>query len=620
MKKFFTLTLALMASICMWAADPDLTVTFDDATYANYIKAYTTEGITLTCYNNDDAAGNLQTAFKGNLDGHYYVDLGKSSTGYNHGSFLVEATLKIDSISIFWVPNNKNKDTNMGVVGWKDKATTTYGNTVDTLFTTTKYQIAADKTYAQAKWETLDFSKSSLQALAFSRKFPKNVFTYKGSKYSSNFGEGQTVCILGVKVWLHTGPTLKAIKIAGVDCDIIALNKEDQDTISGELPYGTVISDAIAAITSSNVTLGGSATSYQIADDKSKITVSDGTASKDYIFNLTVSTSASTDATLKSLSLNDVDVELEDDVYEYDVVLPYTTSVTVDYVANHASATASVDKSVAGKVTITVTAQAGNHQDYVVNYTIADAPKSLTRALFSNGFDAFIDTENKTVKAYYLAETATPTLETTEGDGEAAIVGNKIVVTAADSKTLEFDLTMEAVTPNTSVVAEGASAGTFTGTETWIKAGLHISAPSTGYTSNKYILRRQLKNSDSADDQRVIAGWVRAYFFVGNASSFELTQGSNKGIKYAVDGGEYSASTDATSISIPLEAGNHMIEVVTTQNNGNCELTAPKLVERIATALNNTEASAKAVKRLENGQLIIEKNGVRYNAMGQTIR
>lgn len=39
-----------------------------------------------------------------------------------------------------------------------------------------------------------------------------------------------------------------------------------------------------------------------------------------------------------------------------------------------------------------------------------------------------------------------------------------------------------------------------------------------------------------------------------------------------------------------------------------------------ATSIDNTADGVKAVKRIENGQLIIEKNGVRYNAMGQAIR
>ena len=39
-----------------------------------------------------------------------------------------------------------------------------------------------------------------------------------------------------------------------------------------------------------------------------------------------------------------------------------------------------------------------------------------------------------------------------------------------------------------------------------------------------------------------------------------------------------------------------------------------------ATGLNNTHAETKAVKRIVNGQLVIEKNGVRYNALGTEIK
>ena len=39
-----------------------------------------------------------------------------------------------------------------------------------------------------------------------------------------------------------------------------------------------------------------------------------------------------------------------------------------------------------------------------------------------------------------------------------------------------------------------------------------------------------------------------------------------------------------------------------------------------ATALDNTHDEVKAIKRIENGQLVIEKNGKLYNALGQEIR
>lgn len=42
--------------------------------------------------------------------------------------------------------------------------------------------------------------------------------------------------------------------------------------------------------------------------------------------------------------------------------------------------------------------------------------------------------------------------------------------------------------------------------------------------------------------------------------------------------------------------------------------------ENTPTAIDNTAADNKYNKTLENGMLIIEKNGVRYNAQGQIIK
>ena len=44
------------------------------------------------------------------------------------------------------------------------------------------------------------------------------------------------------------------------------------------------------------------------------------------------------------------------------------------------------------------------------------------------------------------------------------------------------------------------------------------------------------------------------------------------------------------------------------------------ILEKVPTAIDNNVVEGKAVKRIENGMLIIEKNGVRYNALGQAIR
>ena len=45
-----------------------------------------------------------------------------------------------------------------------------------------------------------------------------------------------------------------------------------------------------------------------------------------------------------------------------------------------------------------------------------------------------------------------------------------------------------------------------------------------------------------------------------------------------------------------------------------------KFEKKTATGINNTDAEVKAVKRMVNGVLVIEKNGVMYNAQGAVVR
>ena len=44
------------------------------------------------------------------------------------------------------------------------------------------------------------------------------------------------------------------------------------------------------------------------------------------------------------------------------------------------------------------------------------------------------------------------------------------------------------------------------------------------------------------------------------------------------------------------------------------------ILNDISTAVVNTEAGVKAVKVMENGQIFIIKNGVKYNAQGAVVR
>ena len=319
------------------------------------------------------------------------------------------------------------------------------------------------------------------------------------------------------------------------------------------------------------------------------VTAEDGTHSDTYTISVSRAASLSDDATLTALSVAGytLDPVFAAATEDYTITKAYGAE---DPAADKVSATpatgASADIQWDGtnkKFVITVTAEDGvTEKTYNITVNEAEAPKSLSRVLFSNGFDAFIDNTNHTVKAFYLAGTTAPTATTiTAGAGTAGeLAEGKITVTGADDSTVDYIVTLEAVTPNTTTVAEGAEAGEFAGNEAWVKNGLLIYGNAAGYSAGDkwYVNRRLTKSGDAADDQRVIAGWVRSYFFVGNASKFIMTVGGNKKLKYSVDGGE-AVAVEPTTLEITLTAGNHMIEIVSNQSSGDCRLSAPKLVE-----------------------------------------
>ena len=88
----------------------------------------------------------------------------------------------------------------------------------------------------------------------------------------------------------------------------------------------------------------------------------------------------------------------------------------------------------------------------------------------------------------------------------------------------------------------------------------------------------------------------------------------------------YELKRDWTTVS-GLQEGKRAFKLVAdiagdytftwTYGNGTLVITFPPTTP---TAIDNAAVEGKAVKTIENGMLIIEKNGVRYNALGQVIR
>lgn len=345
---------------------------------------------------------------------------------------------------------------------------------------------------------------------------------------------------------------------------------------------------------------------------------------KNYIINVSKSAAASTEAHLASLSVNGftLDPVFDENTFAYTITKPFGAANpgTDAVVAEPKDPTAHPHTEAVGdQLVVTVTAEDNTTTlEYTITINTAEAPKTLERVLFANGFDAFIDNAARTVKAYYMAGEAAPeAAQITAGSGTAGpMTGNTIGVTGADMSYVEYTVTLEEVTPYTDAVAADAAAGVFDGTEAWVKTGILESGNAAGFSGDYYVIRRQKKGSDPADDQRVFAGYVRAYLFVGNASELQLTIGSNKAVKYAVDGGEYTEDADG-ALNIALEEGNHLVEIVSNQQSGDGRISAPKLIERgSSTALDEAAGEVKARKIVRDGQIIIVRGDKEFNLVG----
>lgn len=189
MKKIFFFAAALLASMTVLAADPTYE-SFDWASadaMAEGIAGDATVSIAVVTSGSD-----------GNVNGHWYKPLNSAIDGSasNMGTHLtVSAASKIDSISVLFCPNGTSS-TNLAWAGWGEGVTPSAE--VGENFGTTA-SITASKSWEAAIWQTIDFSDKELFTVFISRQGKK--LTNAGANIS-NFGDNQTVNLLGIRVWI----------------------------------------------------------------------------------------------------------------------------------------------------------------------------------------------------------------------------------------------------------------------------------------------------------------------------------------------------------------------------------------------------------------------------------
>ena len=595
MKKFFTLTLALMATISLWAANPNLSFGTTEITTTTFLKTYETEGITISS----------DKSYSSGM-----VAINSTPSNYQSNYLQVSATLAIDSIHVLISGNGSNKKIQAPMFGW---ATTANSNDADT------YDLPAEQTtsangYAYAKWFKYNLTGASVKCARIYRS-TKNVSSanpeYTGS--STALGSGQTIQIFGMKIWLH--PSV---------FHTVTINPDEGSYAS--VPTGWTFNDNVytksVAQGSFSVPEGLAKSNYDLIgwkDNHGNTITMPFTLDKDT--TLVAQWQAheiSHDATLSALAVNGVNITLEEGDYEYNVEIPWAASVAATYTTNDANATAVPDYTQANKVIVTVTAEDKTSQQiYTVNYTLKDAKKDLLEAKFSNGAKGFIT--NGLIRVPYIAGSDAPTFVSArfwnaDGEPTAVVEEGKLKVTGADGKDSLYNIEAVAITP-ASVTYDTQI--TFDSTETYIFS-------SYGWTAERGW--KFAKDVEEANNKRISDGRSRIYIALPKAASVELTSGGggDRPVKIYVNGVEDSHTKLAkkdNSITVELSSTTaNLLAIESNGSNGDGGITKISVATPISTALDNTEDEVKAVKYFKDGQLFIEKNGHVYNVFGACIK
>ncbi len=392
------------------------------------------------------------------------------------------------------------------------------------------------------------------------------------------------------------------------------------ETYNVELPFGTTTVPTVAAVATSKKANAVVTPATAIPGATTiAVTAEDGATTKTYTINFTTAASASTDATLSTITIDGKAIagfKSDSMTYAYEVAYNYEAGKfpVVAAVANDESATIAYTQITAfpGKATILVTAQAGNTLTYTIDITKATAPKILSEVVFSNGAKGA--SLNGVVRVPYLAGTEVPTVvSAVAADGATAVVAedkNSITVTGEDNTTLVYAIE----TVELALATLGTEEVTFTGEETYI-------FDPYGWDASKGW--KFAKSVEDAENHRVSEGRTRIYMALPAAKEVVLTSGSGgaRGIKVYVNGVEKTEITSTAeggkTITIALDSKNaNFLAVESNQTKGDGGFTKIQLVPAGETAIDNAVVAEKAQKMIINGQLVIVKDGVCYNAQG----
>ena len=412
--------------------------------------------------------------------------------------------------------------------------------------------------------------------------------------------------------------TLKGITVSGQ-----ALEGFSAETLSYtvELPYGTTaVPEVTATPTLSNEQVNITPASAVPGATTIVATSADGTVSTTYTVNFTVSSTQSTDATLKSLKVAGTTISgfrADSIVYSYDVayvdtVIPQVTAEVNDTTARLLIVQA---PSVPGLASVTVTAQAGNTLTYSVLFVRLAAEKQIKELMYDNWYYAYQPAGNDTVFAHYIAGTEVPLIDhyvLSEGASLAVNLENStFTVTGMDQTTAEYPYVLSPVTP----FAAGNDTIWFNGSENYVICPYGFDSSKGGYKFSK---------TDS-DYSREWNGKTHVDIFLTEADSIYLIGGvSDRKVKIRVNDVVTKTGNlgKDKNLWVPVHrSAPFCLSVISNQTGGDGSVKGIVVVHMQggATACRNLSEQTNVRKFILNGQLVIERDGIRYNAAGQRL-
>lgn len=218
MRKIFTLAAAVLASMAMMAGDLALE-TYNWAKNCSFADTITTRnGVTLFT----DAS-----AWKGNIGGMSYISCGGGCDMTNPSNYfgISIAEGALEAVEIYWAPNGTDAS-NIAWAGWAKEADK-LKQVTDAIGETAEY--IGEKKLESAIWQRIEFGENDFQAVLITRQL-KKVKVGEGGD-AQQIGKNKTVNILGVRVYTKvtkeakdTTYTLTSLAVNGEEVTAEQLN------------------------------------------------------------------------------------------------------------------------------------------------------------------------------------------------------------------------------------------------------------------------------------------------------------------------------------------------------------------------------------------------------------